>query len=209
MQPAEIKMLKKLLLEKKSEIEGYLKNTKENQVANFSTLYSNEVSNYDNHPADIASDLFEAEKNMSLKADMKRKLELIEKALSKIEKGNFGYCISCKKEISIERLLAIPYTEFCIECQKDMERQENYQTDQRPIEEKVLGKPFNDKFPSQGEEEHDGTDMWSILEMHSTSNGPQDEIVSDGRKFYKKINDVDDTVEEVDKISADDAKKWL
>jgi len=203
LQPAEIEMLKKLLLEKKSEVEEYLKNTKENQVANFSSLYSNEVSNYDNHPADIASDLFEAEKNMSFKADMKRKLELIEKALSKIEKGNFGYCMSCKKEIPIERLLAIPYTEFCIECQKDIENQENYQTDQRPIEEKVLGKPFNDMFPSQGEEEHDGTDMWSILEMHSTSNGPQDEVVSDGKNYYKNINDIDDSVEEIDKISKD------
>lgn len=203
MQPAEIEMLKKLLLDKKSEVEQYLKNTKENQVASFCTLYSNEVSNYDNHPADIASDLFEAEKNMSLKADMKRKLELIEKALSKIEKGNFGYCISCKKEISFDRLLAIPYTEFCIECQKDMEKRENYQTDQRPIEEKVLGKPFNDKFPSQGEEEHDGVDMWNLIKMHSTSNGPQDEMVSDGKNYYKSINDIDDSVEEIDKISTD------
>ncbi|ADQ40859.1 transcriptional regulator, TraR/DksA family [Caldicellulosiruptor acetigenus I77R1B] len=203
MQPAEIEMLKKLLLEKKSEVEQYLKNTEENQVANFSTLYSNEVSNYDNHPADIASDLFEAEKNMSLKADIKRKFELIEKALSKIEKGNFGYCISCKKEIPIERLLAIPYTEFCIECQKDMEKQENYLTDQRPIEEKVLGKPFNGKFPSQGEEEHDGVDMWNLIKMHSTSNGPQDEMVSDGKNYYKSINDIDDSVEEIDKISTD------
>jgi len=209
LKPAEMEMIKKMLLDKKSELERYLKNTKDNQISNFSTVYSNEVSNYDNHPADIASDLFEVEKNMSLKADMKRKLKLIEKALSKIEKGNFGYCISCKKEISIERLLAIPYAEFCIECQKKMEKQENYKTDQRPIEEKVLGKPFNDKFPSQGEEEHDGTDMWSILEMHSTSNGPQDEIVSNGRNYYKNINDIDDSVEEVDKISTDDAKKWL
>ncbi|ADQ46198.1 transcriptional regulator, TraR/DksA family [Caldicellulosiruptor kronotskyensis 2002] len=203
MQPAEIEMLKKLLLEKKSEVEEYLKNTKKNQIANFSSLYSNEVSNYDNHPADIASDLFEAEKNMSLKADMKRKLELIEKALSKIEKGNFGYCMSCKKEIPIERLLAIPYTEFCIECQKDMENQENYQTDQRPIEEKVLGKPFNDKFPNQGEEEHDGTDMWNLIRIHSTSNTPQDEMVSDGKNYYKNVNDIDDSVEEIDKISKD------
>ncbi len=203
MQPAEIEMLKKLLLDKKSEVEQYLKNTKENQVASFSTLYSNEVSNYDNHPADIASDLFEAEKNMSLKADMKRKLELIEKALSKIEKGNFGYCISCKKEIPFDRLLAIPYTEFCIECQKDMEKRENYQTDQRPIEEKVLGKPFNDKYPSQGEEEHDGVDMWNLIKMHSTSNGPQDEMVSNGKNYYKSINDIDDSVEEIDKISTD------
>jgi len=45
--------------------------------------------------------------------------------------------------------------------------------------------------------------MWSILEMHSTSNGPQDEVVSDGKNYYKNINDIDDSVEEIDKISKD------
>lgn len=115
-------MFKKLFLEKKFEVEQYLKNIEENQVVNFSILYLNEVLNYDNYLVDIVLDLFEVEKNMSLKVDIKRKFELIEKVFFKIEKGNFGYCIFCKKEIFIERFLVIFYIEFCIECQKDMEK---------------------------------------------------------------------------------------
>ncbi|AZT90339.1 conjugal transfer protein TraR [Caldicellulosiruptor changbaiensis] len=205
----ELERFKTLLLQKKVKYEKMLQTSKDNQVGNFSSFYSNELSNYDNHPADMASDLYEAEKNLSMKASVERKLYLVNKALEKIKKGIYGICISCKKEIPLERLEAIPYTEFCIECEKKHEKTENYKTDARPIEEKAMGKPFNDKFISAGEEEHEGVDIWNILETHSSSNGPQDNMKTNSKGYYKRINEIDDMVEEVDRLSNRDSKKMF
>ncbi len=47
---------------------------------------------------------------------------LIEKALKKIEEGRYGICENCGKEISHKRLEAIPWAEYCIDCQELKEK---------------------------------------------------------------------------------------
>lgn len=42
----------------------------------------------------------------------------VDKALARIESGDYGYCSSCRNEISAVRLDAIPYTDLCIQCAK-------------------------------------------------------------------------------------------
>jgi RNA polymerase-binding transcription factor DksA len=42
--------------------------------------------------------------------------EQVEAALARIEAGTFGTCEECGREISPERLDALPYTPLCIEC---------------------------------------------------------------------------------------------
>jgi len=37
-------------------------------------------------------------------------------ALKRIEQGNFGVCIFCGKEISLERLEAFPEVQTCVVC---------------------------------------------------------------------------------------------
>lgn len=49
-------------------------------------------------------------------------LELINQSLKKIEIGTYGKCELCQREISLERLEAVPYTPFCSECQKRTEK---------------------------------------------------------------------------------------
>lgn len=51
-------------------------------------------------------------------------LHKIEKALKKMEDGEFGVCEECGEEISIKRLEARPETELCIKCKEDQERKE-------------------------------------------------------------------------------------
>ena len=48
-------------------------------------------------------------------------LSQIERALVKLKKGNYGTCESCEKKIPVGRLHALPYSIFCISCQKEME----------------------------------------------------------------------------------------
>jgi DnaK suppressor protein len=43
-------------------------------------------------------------------------LEQINTALERIERNEYGICAVCKKNISAERLEAIPYTDHCINC---------------------------------------------------------------------------------------------
>lgn len=37
-------------------------------------------------------------------------------ALSKLDEAGFGVCAGCKKNIPVERILAIPETRYCVNC---------------------------------------------------------------------------------------------
>lgn len=49
------------------------------------------------------------------------KLLQIEKALAKLESGDYGYCEHCGEKINVNRLKAQPYSVYCIECKEDIE----------------------------------------------------------------------------------------
>lgn len=55
---------------------------------------------------------------LSLEEILETKLKQINRALEKIEKGTFGICERCKKEIEKERLEILPEAKFCQDCQK-------------------------------------------------------------------------------------------
>lgn len=40
----------------------------------------------------------------------------IQRALARIESGDYGFCSLCGTEIPIERLRAVPYTDRCLDC---------------------------------------------------------------------------------------------
>jgi DnaK suppressor protein len=48
----------------------------------------------------------------------------VRSALTRIDAGTFGKCQSCGREISLERLKAVPYAAYCVECQKKQDRGE-------------------------------------------------------------------------------------
>ena len=43
-------------------------------------------------------------------------LQGIEKALLRIEKNEFGYCLRCKEEIDFKRLDIQPIVQLCVQC---------------------------------------------------------------------------------------------
>jgi len=79
-------------------------------------------SGYSYHPADIATDDYNREFNLGLASTEGEILYQIERALEKMETGEYGKCEDCKKEIDEERLKSIPYARFCIQCQKKREK---------------------------------------------------------------------------------------
>jgi len=52
-----------------------------------------------------------------------RELGQIEHALQRIVEGAYGKCEFCGEKIAEARLNALPYTNSCIECQRENERQ--------------------------------------------------------------------------------------
>ena len=50
------------------------------------------------------------------------KLKQVEAALKKVEEGEYGICEKCKQEILETSLEIMPYTEFCIQCLSEIEK---------------------------------------------------------------------------------------
>lgn len=81
-----------------------------------------EMADYDNHPADAASETFERTKGHALDENYREIIERIDEALRKIDSGTYGVCDRCGEPIKPERLRAIPYATMCIDCQEIIER---------------------------------------------------------------------------------------
>jgi DnaK suppressor protein len=51
-----------------------------------------------------------------------RRLRQFEQVLARLRQGTFGICESCRKRIPLTRMNALPYTLFCIHCEREMEK---------------------------------------------------------------------------------------
>lgn len=112
-----------------------------------------ELSFYDNHPADMGSELFEREKDFTLRDTAKTRVIEIDKALARMDAGTYGFCVSCGAPIPEERLQALPEVAQCISCKKKEETpgstlQERKEERMRPMFEKLL--PDNDAAKRYG-----------------------------------------------------------
>ena len=71
---------------------------------------------------DTATQSTEREMQFELSGIDKRMMQDIDNALAKIEKGTFGSCECCGKEIPQARLDALPWVRYCKECQEEAEK---------------------------------------------------------------------------------------
>jgi DnaK suppressor protein len=49
------------------------------------------------------------------------RLRKLDAAMQRMRLGNFGICSNCSAEIPLKRLEAMPWTEYCRNCQEDLE----------------------------------------------------------------------------------------
>jgi len=49
-------------------------------------------------------------------------LRMVDAALERIADGSFGTCVGCARDIPVRRLRALPWTQLCIRCQEEMEK---------------------------------------------------------------------------------------
>ena len=48
--------------------------------------------------------------------ETRTELNLINKALDRMNSGDYGYCTACGEDIAEARLAAMPYADLCIKC---------------------------------------------------------------------------------------------
>ena len=76
----------------------------------------------DNHIAETATATLDREIDYTLEENSEHVLGEIEGALKRIEEGTYGTCVNCGKPIAEERLAAIPWATYCIDCKRLQER---------------------------------------------------------------------------------------
>jgi RNA polymerase-binding transcription factor DksA len=79
------------------------------------------LSNVPLHMADLGTDNYDQEFTLGLIENEQGTLELVNEALSRMEKGTYGLCAECAEPISKPRLQAIPYAKHCIRCARKLE----------------------------------------------------------------------------------------
>jgi DnaK suppressor protein len=57
-----------------------------------------------------------------------KSLMQINRALERIEEGEFGICLECEEPISPKRLAAVPWAAYCLHCQQTHDAQEAMET---------------------------------------------------------------------------------
>lgn len=99
-------------------------NEKKSMILNKSNEFRTEQASSKESLQDEAETVaFENQMNLKIQLHERFRLDLfqIERALGKIEQGDYGLCESCGCEIEKKRLVARPITSLCIQCQEDLE----------------------------------------------------------------------------------------
>ncbi|MCT1902824.1 TraR/DksA C4-type zinc finger protein [Oceanobacillus sojae] len=109
-----INQLKKRILARQEELIEKI-NQETEAIYEFSQEVSGELSNYDNHPADTGTELFDKERDSALRRLAESELEEINNSLHAMEEGTYGICKVCGGNIDPERLEALPTADCCVE----------------------------------------------------------------------------------------------
>ena len=80
-----------------------------------------ELAAVDQHPADVATETFEREKDTALLTTLRARQTEVEAALLRLDQGGYGDCEACGRAIPEERLEAFPMARFCVEHQAQQE----------------------------------------------------------------------------------------
>ena len=105
--------IKRLLLEEKATL---LENIREK------TGNQNKLQNDIGDAIDSSVEEQDRELDLLLQDRDQARLKGIENALQRMESDDFGYCDECGENISKKRLMAVPLTSMCINCQSIEER---------------------------------------------------------------------------------------
>lgn len=191
---------KNKLNQEKRRVNEIIEQLKNNGMTKYNAENASELSFYDNHPADMATEVSEVAIGRALEANEMSLLDKINDSLRYIDEGSYGKCKECGKDIDEERLEFLPYAENCIHCQDSISEIKTFNSNQRVVEESVIGNPFGNGFNHHNKDAvgFDAEDSYQAVESFNK--------LKDIEEYYYED---DDYVEEIEKISNQEYKNQL
>lgn len=120
--PEKFKRYYKLLLDLRSHLTAGIELHSEETLKRSSKDDSGDLSSYGQHMADAGTDTFDRDFALSLVSSEQEALTEIDAAIKRIHAGTYGICEITQKPIAKDRLLAVPFTRYSAEAQKDLEK---------------------------------------------------------------------------------------
>jgi RNA polymerase-binding transcription factor DksA len=120
--PDKFKRFYKLLLDLRQHLTEGIQLHSEETLKRSSKDDSGDLSSYGQHMADAGTDTFDRDFALSLVSSEQEALTEIDAAIKRIHDGSYGICEITQKPIAKERLLAVPFTRYSAEAQKDLEK---------------------------------------------------------------------------------------
>lgn len=107
--------LKALLLKEKLDLEENLARIArpvDKEKGDYETTFDNIGTDREDNTTEVD----EYTENLPIEMTLEKNLQDVISALERMEKGTYGFCENCQKEIDIERLRANPSAKTCIKC---------------------------------------------------------------------------------------------
>ncbi len=154
-------LIRKLLTRLQDETSQRVKDLRRDQEQESDTEPEDEM--------DEASTSAEVETHAGLIARAEEKLRYLDEALTRLDAGKYGKCLGCGEAISIERLMAIPFASYCVDCQQERSRA-------RPgWGEGITIQPYDQQWTVSEE-------MEQATELESQRTDPEERLTIDSRE---------------------------
>jgi RNA polymerase-binding transcription factor DksA len=124
--PEKYKRYHKLLIDLRKHLTEGIERHSEETLKRSVKDDAGDLSSYGQHMADAGTDTFDRDFALSLVSNEQEALSEIEAAIKRIRDGTYGICEITAKPISKERLLAVPFTRYSAEAQKQIERNRHH-----------------------------------------------------------------------------------
>ncbi len=120
--PEKFKRFYKLLFDLRKHLTAGIELHSEETLKRSSKDDAGDLSAYGQHMADAGTDTFDRDFALSMVANEQEALSEIDAAIKRIHDGTYGICEVTQKPIAKDRLLAVPFTRYTAEAQKNLER---------------------------------------------------------------------------------------
>ncbi len=119
--PADIEILKKMLLQKRREILRNVSEFQDEALKQSRVDASGDLSSMPIHMADLGTDNYEQEFALGLMDSERKLLKEIDDALQRIDQGTYGICEGTGRPILKARLKAQPWARYCVDYARLLE----------------------------------------------------------------------------------------
>jgi len=120
--PEKFKRYFKLLVDLRMSLTEGIERHSEETLKRSAKDDTGDLSSYGQHMADAGTDTFDRDFALSMVASEQEALSEIDAAIKRIHDGTYGVCEITQKPIAKDRLVAVPFTRYSAEAQKDLER---------------------------------------------------------------------------------------